>query len=91
MVPFKHVIKMADFELTDNLFGFDSKCYQQISSTAIRTKFAPSYACIFMECIETDFLKTQIMKPWLRKRLTDDIFIIWTESELNLNKFEKGS
>ena len=55
MVPTEDIIKMANFELTNNLFEFGSKFYQQISSTAIKTKFLPPYACIFMEYIETEF------------------------------------
>ena len=87
MVPTEDIIKMADFELTNNLFEFGSKFYQQISSTAIRTKFLPLYACIFIKYIEIEFLKTQIIKTWLWKKLIDDNFIIWTDSEKNLNKF----
>ena len=45
------------------IYIFDSKFYKQISGTAIGTKFAPSYACIFMDHIETEFLKTQEIKP----------------------------
>ena len=89
MVPTEDIIKMADFVLKNNLFEFDCKFYQQISGTAIGTKFAPPYACIFMDFIETKFLKTQAMKPWLWKRFIDDIFLIWTDSEKNLNKFLK--
>ena len=55
--------KMADFVLKNNLFEFDSKFYKQISGTAIGTKFAPPYACIFMDHIKTEFLKTQDIKP----------------------------
>ena len=50
---------MADFVLKNNLFEFDSKFYKQISGTAIGTKFAPPCACIFMDHIEMEFLKTQ--------------------------------
>ena len=39
--------------------------------------------------VETKLLKTQTIKPWLWKRLIDDIFFIWTDSEENLNKFLK--
>ena len=46
--------KMADFAFKNNLFEFDSKFYKQISGTAIGTKFAPLYACIFMDHIETE-------------------------------------
>ena len=55
MVPPEDMIKMADFELTNNLFEFGSKFYQQISSAAIKTTFLPPYGCIFMEYIETEF------------------------------------
>ena len=55
--------KMADFVLKNNLFEFDSKFYKQISGTAIGTKFAPPYTCIFMDHIETEFLNTQDIKP----------------------------
>ena len=56
---------MADFVLKNNLFEFDCKFYQQISGTAIGTKLAPAYACISMDYIETEFLKTQAIKSWL--------------------------
>ena len=56
---------MADFVLKNLFeFEFDSKFYKQISGTAIGTKFAPPYACISMNQIETEFLKTQDIKPW---------------------------
>ena len=54
---------MAEFVLKNNLFEFDSKVKQQISGTAIVTKFAPQYACIFMDKVEIDFLETQAVKP----------------------------
>ena len=73
-VSTEDIVKMADFVLKNNLFEFDSKFYKQISGTAIGTKFAPPYACIFMDHIETEFLKTQDIKPWFWKRFIDDIF-----------------
>ena len=54
-VSAEDVGKMADFVLENNLFEFGSKFYKQISGTAIGTKFAPPYACIFMGHIETEF------------------------------------
>ena len=86
-VPTEDIGKMADFALKNDLFEFDSKFYKQISGTATGTKFAPPYACIFMDHIETEFLKTQDIKPWFWKRFIDDIFFIWTESEEYLKKF----
>ena len=54
---------MADCVLKDNLFEFDCKFYQQISGTAIWAKFAPPYASVFMDYVETEFLKTQAKSP----------------------------
>ena len=42
-----------------------------------------------MDYLETEFLKTEAIQPWLCKRFIDDIFFIWTDSEENLNKFLK--
>ena len=80
---------MADFVSKNNFFEFNSKFFQQISRTAIGTKFSPPYACIFMYYIETEFLKTQSIKPWVSKRFIDDAFFIWTDSEENLERFLK--
>ena len=48
------LVKMAEFK--NNYFEFNGQVKHQISSTAIRTKFAPTYVCIFMDEIETKFL-----------------------------------
>ena len=72
-VPTEDITKNV-FVLKNIFFEFNSKFYKQISGTAIGTKFAPPYACIFMDYIETEFLKSQEIKPWLWKRFIDDIF-----------------
>ena len=81
------LIKRASFVLKNNLFEFNGKVKQQISGTAIGTKFAPTYACIFMDKIESDFLKTQKAKPLVWYRYIDDVFFIWTHGEQKLNSF----
>ena len=43
-IPTKNLVKRAEFILKKNFFEFDANVYQQISGTAIWTKFAPSYA-----------------------------------------------
>ena len=84
-LPIKNIIKMANFVLKSNFFEFNYKFFQQISGTAIGTRFASfPYAFIFMDFIETEFLKTQPIKPWLWKRLIDDVFFIWADSEESL-------
>ena len=55
--------------------------------TAIGTKFAPPYACIFMDVVEAEFLKSQELQPFLWLRCIDDIFFIWTHGEENLTQF----
>ena len=67
------LIKMAEFVLKKNYFEFNGKVKQQLSGTAIGTKFAPPYACIFMDQVETEFLESQVYKPF---RYIDDIFKI---------------
>ena len=70
------LLKIDRFVLKNNFFEFDSKIKQQISGRAIGTKFAPPYACIFMDKFETDFLTAQNLKPWVWLRCIDDIFLV---------------
>ena len=51
-IPTEDLVKMAEFVLKNNYFEFNSSCKHQISGTAFGTKFAPPYACIFMDHIE---------------------------------------
>ena len=57
------LVKMAKFVLQNSYFEFIGETKQQISGTAIGTKFAPPYACIFMDQAESEFLKTQFHQP----------------------------
>ena len=50
---------MAVFGLKNNYFEFNGEFKHQISGTATGTKFTPTYASIFMDEIETNFLDTQ--------------------------------
>ena len=72
---------MTEFILKNNFFEFKTKIIQQISGTVIGTKFAPPYACLFMDRIENNFLDSGIVKPRLWLRYIDDIFFIWTKDE----------
>ena len=77
---------MSDFVLKINCFEFNGQINQQISGTAIGTKFGPSYAYSFMDKIETAFLETQELQSlWFR--YIDDIFFIWTHGEQELQTF----
>ena len=78
---------MADFVLKNNFFEFNGEVKRQKCGTAIGTKFAPPYACIFMDEVETEFLKSQELQPFLWLRYIDDIFFIWTHGEEKLTQF----
>ena len=69
------LIKLAKFVLQNNYFEFKGEVKQQISGTAIGTKFAPPYACIFMDQVESEFLKTTINhQPLVWVRYINDIY-----------------
>ena len=56
------LVQMARLVLKNIFFEFDTKIKQQISGTAIGTTFAPPYACIFMDRVETEFLEKEASK-----------------------------
>ena len=69
-IPTDDLIRMAEFVLSN------SDAFQQISGTAIGAKFAPPYACIYMDQAEQKFLAMQINQPLIWLRYIDDIFFI---------------
>ena len=89
-IPTNDLVKLAEFVLKNNFFEFNNEIKQQISGTAIGTKFAPPYACIYMDKTETDFLKTQELQPFVWLRYIDDIFFIWMHGETEIKKFMEG-
>ena len=74
-IPTEELLKMAEFVLKNNYFEFGNKIKQQISGTAIGTKFAPPYACIFMSDLETKFLESQHLQPLVWLWYIDDVFL----------------
>ena len=87
IIPTEELLKMAEFVLKNNYFEFGNKIKQQISGTAIGTKFAPPYACIFMSDLETKFLQSQHLQPLVWLRYIDDVFFILIHGEESLKKF----
>ena len=85
-IPTKDIVQMAEFVLKNNFFEFNGEVKRQKSGTAIGTKFAPPYACIFMDEVETEFLKSQESQPFLWLRYIGDIFFIWTHGTLETSK-----
>ena len=72
---------MAEFVLKSNIFEFNGNVKQQVAGTAIGTKFAPLYACIYMDEVETEIVKKQELNPLVWFRCMIDIFFIWNHSD----------
>ena len=53
----------------------------------MRTKLATSYANLFMGVLEDRMINSYAYKPLVYLKYIDDIFMIWTEGEENLNGF----
>ena len=81
------IVKMTEFVLKNNIFEFDEKVKQQFAGTAIGTKFATPYACIYLDEVETEFLKMQELQRLVWLQYIDDIFFTWNHSEDELTKF----
>ena len=73
--------------MKNNFFEFNSKTEEQISGTAIGTKFAPIYACNFMDKEETKFLDKGLLKPCVWLRYSNGIFFLSTHGKENLQAF----
>jgi GIY-YIG catalytic domain len=79
-----HLLKLG---LENNDFEFNGNWYLQISGTAMGKKFAPSYANIFMANWEKEVLKKCRLLPLAYFRFLDDIFLIWTYSREEFDRF----
>ena len=48
---------MGEFAIKNNIFALNGKVKQQVEGTAVGTKFALPYAYIYMDEVETKFLR----------------------------------
>ena len=79
------LIELAEIVLKNNFFEFDQKTFKQVRGTAIRTRFAPPYAILFMADLEEKILNAFEQKPMIWWRYIDDIFL-FGDMEANLWK-----
>lgn len=87
-VPTTFLITLLTLVLTCNVLVFNNKYYLQRIGTAMGTRVAPTFACLFMGAIECLMLTSwKGIKPHLYKRYIDDIFFFWTGTEQQLLKF----
>ena len=81
------IADLAELVLKNNNFEFNGSHYLQSLGTAIGTKMAPSYANLFMDRLERQLISDARVKPYLWLRYIDDIFMVWTGSEEELDEF----
>jgi hypothetical protein len=85
------VVDVAEHVLSNNVFEFEGQIYKQVFGTAMGTPLAPSAASLFMGWLEEQLLEKSPVhlkterETW--KRFIDDIFMLWTSSEEDLDSF----
>ena len=89
-IPTEELVQMADFVLKHNFFEFNGKIKQQISGTVIGIKCAPTYACIYMDKMEGEFLGKQDYKPFTWLRYINEIFLFGLMVRISLNILGKS-
>ena len=67
--------------------GCNENHYLQTLGTAIGTEMAPFYANLFMDRLERRLLSQAPVKPYIWLRYIDDVFMVWTGTELELVEF----
>ena len=82
------ICRLANLVLTKNYFEFNKRIYRQIQGTAMGTRKVPSYANIFMKCVEMQLIDTSPKKPTLWLKFIDDIFMIWGHGKQALEDFK---
>ena len=87
-------VHITEFVLKNNFFEFNEEFKRQKSGTSIHTKFASLRTCILMDKVETEFLKSQQLKPFLCLHYIEEYFIYgilehrnWTLSLMSLTNF----
>ena len=80
------LIELAEILLKNNIFEFNEKTFRQVRGTAFGTKFAPSYAILFIADLGEKILNAFEKKPMIWWRYIDDIIFIWKNEEKYLEK-----
>ena len=88
-IPTSFLVKLLTLVLESNFFEFNDKLYRQLIGTAMGTKVACSYACLFMAFHEVKKLLGEWNggMPHLWRRFIDDIWFLWYHGEEELQRF----
>ena len=73
--------------LGHNYFEFNGSMFKQIQGTAMGTKMAPAFACLFMAHLEESFLRDRSLQPLMWRRYIDDILCVWPHPREDLSVF----
>jgi hypothetical protein len=73
--------------LTNNIIEFNGRLFIQLSGTSMGSKFAPSYACIYMNWFEKTHLPNAPIQPVIWRRYIDDIFAVFMCTDEQLVEF----
>ena len=86
-IPTRHMEKLMNLILNKNHFEFNGQIYLQTGGTAMGTRFAPSFANLFMGQFENCLLRIydKPIKLWVR--FIDDIFFLFEHGEDELMRF----
>uniref|UniRef100_A0A8C5P7K0 Reverse transcriptase domain-containing protein n=1 Tax=Leptobrachium leishanense TaxID=445787 RepID=A0A8C5P7K0_9ANUR len=89
-----YILKSMEFILNNNYFKFENDFFIQRKGTAMGTKFAPSYANLYMAGWESQFVYGS--HSWAQhkilsyRRYIDDVFFVWRGAEEDLISFLNG-
>jgi len=88
--PFKDkYLKLIDTAIEQNYCRFNNKYYKSTKGLAMGSPMSPILAEIYMNHFETKLLKNSKHKDKIKfwNRYVDDILLIWTGTERQLDKF----
>jgi hypothetical protein len=77
------IAELTKLVLTGNIFEFNEQLFIQMSGTAMGTRMAPPYNCIFLAELEEKLLKNS---PKVWRRYIDDIFCVINATEEEINQ-----
>jgi hypothetical protein len=89
--PIEMITKITDHVLQNNVFCVEGEFYQQIHGTAMGTPMAPSISILFMAWLEENMIRDSpvLIPDHFWKRFIDDILMLWTGTDDELDAFIK--
>uniref|UniRef100_A0A803JBV1 Reverse transcriptase domain-containing protein n=1 Tax=Xenopus tropicalis TaxID=8364 RepID=A0A803JBV1_XENTR len=86
--PVEFLISLLHLVLTCNYFRFEQTFYLQKTGTAMGSNVAPSYANLYMDAFECNYILPKYTDNLLLYlRYIDDIFIIWRGDHIGVESF----